>query len=276
MVPIFQNYFLSLCLLLPLAISFFLVYRTSRVFDVFQGSLVLISAYVFQSIAVIGVSLPTASVMTVVLVLPIGLVSSWLISRIPISEGRPLYALLFSLGLYAIAESILAIVFGNRISRVDFTGSTYEIILIISFLSTVAITFVWYKTSLGLIGRAISSSPVLSGIHNISPKRFQVIFGGIASVFASIAGLLYSFDTGVTPSIGLTLLLPGILAVLLGARQGLLGVFLAVNLVVLLQTVFDYFFSNSLPSILFYLLILIFFLLFPKGLIVDNSRKDIG
>jgi branched-chain amino acid transport system permease protein len=78
-------------------------------------------------------------------------------------------------------------------------------------------------TRFGLVVRAGMRDPEMLGFLGIDvPKRFTLVFG-LGALFAGIAGVIGGPITGVTPDIGMAVLVPSFLVVVIGGMGSLAG-----------------------------------------------------
>lgn len=123
-----------------------------------------------------------------------------------------------------------------------------------------------YRTTLGLRLRASIDNRQMASLLGISPTMMITGTFIVGTVLAVVAGALQSPMLGVTPSVGLTFLAPAFFAVLVGKPGSLGGPILGAAIVALLQTALRTFFTETLASLLFFLILILLIALRPQGL----------
>lgn len=126
--------------------------------------------------------------------------------------------------------------------------------------------FIIYRTTLGLKLRASIANREMAALLGISPTAMITGTFIVGTILAVIAGALQSPMLGVTPSVGLTFLAPAFFAVLVGKPGSLGGPILGAAIVALLQTALRTFFTETVASLLFFLILIILIALRPQGL----------
>lgn len=152
--------------------------------------------------------------------------------------------LVAALGVMTAVQSIVAILFtsqfqtlsrsaGNEAVYNIFGGvitQTQLIILILGLLIMAAIGLMFRYTLFGKAIKAVGDDEEVSKIVGINTVKVIGWVFFIGSAIAGLAGILVGFDTGIEPTMGLSLLLKGVIASIIGGignvYGGVLGAFL--------------------------------------------------
>ena len=104
----------------------------------------------------------------------------------------------------------------------------WRLVIVGVTLAVVAVLFVWLRyTRFGLVVRAGMRDPDMLRLLGIDvPRRFTIVFG-IGALLAGIAGVVGGQVTGVTPEIGMGVLVPSFLVVVIGGMGSLWGAVIA-------------------------------------------------
>ncbi|MEO3433311.1 branched-chain amino acid ABC transporter permease [Inquilinus sp. CAU 1745] len=104
----------------------------------------------------------------------------------------------------------------------------WRLVIVAVTLVVVAAVFSFLRfTRFGLVVRAGMRDPEMLGFLGIDvPKRFTLVFG-IGALLAGIAGVVGGQITGVTPEVGMSVLVPSFLVVVIGGMGSLWGAVLA-------------------------------------------------
>ena len=139
-------------------------------------------------------------------------------------EKRPIWRFLSRRwGAFTAMQAVIAILFTSQFQTLWQNYSTqkvYEIyggvitqtqliILASAVLITVALAFVLKYTLFGKMVRAVSDDEEAAKIIGINTNRIISGVFVIGSAIAGLAGILVGFDTGVEPTMGMSLLLKG-------------------------------------------------------------------
>ena len=103
---------------------------------------------------------------------------------------------------------------------------TQLIILISGILITTTLVFVLKYTLFGKMVRAVSDDEEAAKIIGINTNKIISRVFIIGSAIAGLAGILVGFDTGVEPTMGMSLLLKGVIASIIGGVGSIYGGFL--------------------------------------------------
>lgn len=283
----FVNILFHFSLTCLVALSFFVYFKASKYFHLSHAVVILGGAYtaVWISKNFVGfawIAIP-ASILSGAL---LGYVINRLYELIPESKSKSIEILVFSLGLMVIAQNLLAIVFEERILRASLCSAcegvisswnisiSYNQVIItnIAFLVGVCCLWLWYSTKFGLRCRALSESPDLCSVIGMDVERQIRFLSVLSGALAGLTGALTAFDIGITPNAGLTILMPGIIAVIAGGNRTMLSTFAGAMFVSLIIVGSNYIFSSKWAVIPLYVL-LIFLLAFrPEGLVSLKRR----
>jgi branched-chain amino acid transport system permease protein len=228
------------------ALGFNLIYGTVKFFDLGYGALTAVGGYtVFWLYKLIGVPLYVA--------VPAGILMSSLIGyliyrlvyaplRTRKSSGTVL--LVGALGAFTALQAIVAILFTSQfqtLSKNSGAETVYQIgggvitetqvIMLASGLAIMIIMGLVLKfTMFGKAVKAVGDDEEVSKIVGINTSRIIGWVFAIGSGIAGLAGILIGFDTGIEPTMGLSLLLKGVIASIIGGignvYGGVLGAFL--------------------------------------------------
>jgi branched-chain amino acid transport system permease protein len=229
------------------AISFSLVYSTTKIFHVAHAGVYTMSGYLAWSLVRQGVPDPIALLLAMAAAAAVGaLIQSQLYARLERRRATHLVILIASLGLLAVMQNIIAAVYtpnilqfpspwGSVVFSVGSVRLTYTQIL--TFVACVAAyggTMLFaHGTILGKRIRAVASNPFLAQITRLQPSKVYVHVIAIASAIVALPGVLVPFDLGLQPYGGVTPLLTATIAMIAGGVGSISGAFvLAVGIAV--------------------------------------------
>jgi branched-chain amino acid transport system permease protein len=228
------------CALGVVAISFALVYATTKIFHVAHAGVYTLAGYAAWAMVSHGVPALLALLAAIVVCAVAGaLIQSQLYDRLANRRATHLVVLIASLGLLAIMQNIIAMVFSPDILQFPIPWSTRMVSLGgIRLTSTQVLTLacciaayagtVWfaYFTSLGKRIRAVAANPFLAEITRLQPRSVYVYVVAIASAIVALPGVLVPLDLGLQPYGGITPLLTATIAMIAGGVGSISGAFL--------------------------------------------------
>ncbi|MCG2756994.1 MAG: branched-chain amino acid ABC transporter permease [Desulfobacteraceae bacterium] len=285
---LFANILFSSCNIFLVAISFSLIFSTARFFHFAHAAVITIAAYVsFALSSYLGLPIFFSVLLGLVATALIGWGLELVIYR-PMRrrEASPLVLLLTSLGLYILLQNVISLFFGDdtkiiassaitpafSIIGVKLTGIQLTVIFT-SFAVFFAKTFLIDKTRLGLTLKAIADDPELAKVSGIDYDSAMGVAFGMGSLLAGATGLFRAFDVGMTPTMGLPMLLLGVVAVVVGGNGKTLGIAVASFLLAFCQQIAGWKFGTQWEETIAFILLLTFLLYRPHGIMGKQLRK---
>jgi branched-chain amino acid transport system permease protein len=201
-------------------------------------------------------------------------------------RADPILSLLLTFGLAMIIEQGLRIVFGaaplpfsippelrGQILIGDFIYSRYRLVILLVAASAVTATwFIVYRTAFGRVVRAGVQNPDVVGALGISLAPYMTAIAALGVGLAGLAGVLLAPIAGVHPAMGAEILTAAFVVVVIGGLGSFWGVIIAALLVGVVRGVTIYF-NPSWGEASMYLLIALFLLLRPRGLLGERVLK---
>lgn len=151
-----------------------------------------------------------------------------------------------------------------------------DIQIITMGVSALLFALTWYLfkfTKFGKALRAISISPELAQMFGIDRNRIILFAFALGSAYAGIAGVLVGFDTGITPTMGFSLLLYGVVAMIIGGTESLWGLAAGAFVLALAQNLTAYYIDTKWMDAITYVILILFLLVRPYGVSGVKNRK---
>ena len=287
----FFNMFFQYVFVAALAVTFFIFFKPTKLFHLAHAIPVLIGAY--SSLFLIE-ALHINTLLALVAACGLGVISGLvfliLYGRIGGGRQRPILILVFSLGLLIISENFIAMYFGEQIRRTDICSfcdvkllannaisiSYGQIFIVgINLLVIFAAVFIWYGTKLGLQARAISENESLVNFIGYSSKQIIRKLAMISSGLAALVGVLIMFDSGITPSKGLSILMPAVIAVIIGGGRTIIGVLLGAAFVVCIDSISTYYIGSKWADPILYSMLAIVLIFKPTGFSLNRLSDKV-
>jgi branched-chain amino acid transport system permease protein len=129
------------------------------------------------------------------------------------------------------------------------------------------------RTRMGKLVQAFSSNPEFVQIVGRKPQVVLVVVYALGSVFAGVAGVYVSADTGMQPGLGETFFIVSVMAVIIGGIGSITGAFVAAMLLGLLQNVLLLVMGAEWTLAAIFVLFLVLITLSPEGLSKITLRR---
>jgi branched-chain amino acid transport system permease protein len=237
------------CALGVVAISFSLVYATTKIFHVAHAGIYTLGGYLAWSLMVHRVPLALAFLVPIAVCAVIGAVmQSQLYARLERRRATHLVVLIASLGMLAVMQNVIAAVYTPNIlqfpldwsSRVVSFGPvrlnwTQMLTIVVSLAAYAGTMLFAHRTILGKRIRAVASNPMLADITRLQPQTVYIYVIAIASALVCLPGILVPLDLGLQPYNGVTPLLTATIAMIAGGVGSITGAFVLSVAIAVLQ-----------------------------------------
>src|SRR3989344_2413068 len=245
-----------------IALGFNLIYGATKFFNLAHGVMAAVGGYsVFYFAKTFGLD---------------RLVYSPLRKR----KASNMVLLVASLGAFTAIQAIIAILFTSQFKTLSqgvgtqrifevFGGvitQTQIIIILAAILVMVGLVLLLYKTQLGKAVRAISDDEEVARIVGINTNKVISYTFFIGSAIAGLAGILVGFDTGIEPTMGLSLLLKGVIASIVGGIGNIYGGVFGAFLLGFVENFGIWKISGEWKDAIAFALLIIFLIFRPKGI----------
>ena len=259
-----------------------LLYSTGRFFDLGYGGLMTVGGYAaFFLYKESGFPLVAALVLAVIITGIIGFVIEKLIYR-PLRQRKASNTVLLiaSLGVITVIQAGLAMAFTSQfqtLSRNIAGQRTFEIsggiitetqvVILVAGLVVMALLGVVLKYTLwGKAVRAVADDEEVAQVVGINSERVIGIIFFIGACIGAMAGIAVGFDTGLQPTMGLPLLLKGIVAAIIGGIGNVWAGVIGAFALAIIENLGAWKFSGEWKDAISFA-VLIFFLIFrPQGI----------
>lgn len=265
------------------ALGFNLIYGATKFFNLAHGVIAVIGAYAFLFFGkILGLNLFLSVLIGIAIAALMGYGLDKLV-YLPLRKRKAsnMALLIASLGAFTALQAVIAILFTSQFQTLWQNYSTqkiYEIyggvitqtqliILGTGILITVALVIVLKKTLFGKMVRAISDDEEAAKIIGINTNKIISRVFVIGSAIAGMTGILVGFDTGVEPTMGMSLLLKGVIASIIGGVGSIYGGFLGAFLLGFAENFGIWKISGEWKDAIAFALLIIFLLFKPQGII---------
>lgn len=279
------------------ALGFNFIYGTTKFFNLTHGVIAAIGGYVVYFLTKkLGVISPDAEqffnsgtfgiVTTTILAVAFSALVGWLLNRFLFKKlrGRKASQMVFlvaSLGAFTCLQAFLAILFTSQFQTLS-TGVgdivTYNIfggiitqVQLIIFVSVIIIMIalgIFLKKSLfGKSVEAISDNEQVAKIVGIDTEKVISRVFVIGSAIAGLVGVYVGYDTGLEPTMGMNLLLKGVIASIIGGIGNVYGGVLGGFLLGFVENFGIWKISGEWKDAIAFVLLIVFLLVRPQGIL---------
>lgn len=266
-----------------IALGFNLLYSTTKFFDLGYGAIAAVGAYAtLYFYQILNVPLVLAMLLSIVLAAVLGvLIEFFIYQPLRARKSSNTVLLIASLGVLTSVQAIIAMIFSSQFRTLSkdvssekvFTvlggtiTETQVLILLAGLVILVALALLLRFTFFGKAVRAISDDEEVANIIGINSKKVLLIVCLISYAIAACAGIGIGFDTGIQPTMGLTLLLKGVVASIVGGVGNIYGGVLGAFLLAGIENVGAWQFSGEWKDAIAFVVLIIFLLFRPQGIL---------
>ena len=282
------NIIISFSIFTLAAISFSLIYQTTRFFHFAHAVVFTFGAYfTFLFSQLIGWSLVSAILTAIVAACLIGCMAEWFIYR-PLRKRKSssIVLLLASLGIYIVLQNLISLFFGDETKfirtwevreGIEIAGAYVTPVQIVIIATSIAIVILvsgyLMLAKTGKAMRAVASDSELSNLSGIKSDRIILISFAIGSALAGIAGILVALDVDMTPTMGMNMLLMGVVAMIIGGVGSIWGIVLGSLLLATAQNLAVWYISSQWMDATAFAILLLFLLFKPEGFMGKKIRR---
>jgi branched-chain amino acid transport system permease protein len=263
------------------AIGFVLIYKTSRVLNFAQGSMVLLAALTFVSLLERGVPFWASLLLALAVMMLLGLGIERAVLR-PLVNKPPITLFMATLGLSYVIEGVAQLVWGTQVHGLELgiDDKPFEVggIMISKFdlvaasiaAAMVALLTAFFRyTRIGLAFRAAADDQLAALAVGLRLTRIWAAAWVAAGAVALVAGLLWGARLGVQFSLSFVVL-KALPVLVLGGFDSILGAIVGGLLIgageKLSEVYIGPFFGGGIESWFAYVIALVFLLVRPAGL----------
>ena len=265
-----------------MALGFNLIYGVTRFFNLAHGVLAAIGGYAFFTLSkMLGLNIYLSVATGVAIAGLAGYGFDRLVySKLRKRKASNLVLLVASLGVFTTAQAALSIIFPSQFQTLSETAGqealsvlggvvtrTQVIIIFSSLASMLGLAALLNGTSFGKAVRAISDDEEVARMVGINTGRVTGYVFFIGSALAGLAGILVGFDTGIQPTMGMGLLLKGVIASIIGGVGNIYGGVLGAFLLGLVENLGIWMIPGEWKDAVSFLLLIVFLVFRPQGII---------
>lgn len=265
-----------------IAIGFSLIYGATKFFNLAHGVMAIVGAYTVLFLTqTLGLNIFISVIGGVVLAGLLGYILDKIVYlQMRKNKASNMIMLVASLGVFTVIQAIVAMIFGSQFQTLGnsltntavypIAGGTITQIQIYIFLSLfivgTGLILILQKTNLGKAIRAISDDEEVAKIVGINTNKVIGYVFFIGSAIAGLAGVLVGYDTGVIPTMGMFLLLKGVIAAIIGGVGSIAGAIIGAFLLGVVENFGIWTISAEWKDAIAFVLLILFLIFKPRGI----------
>ena len=265
------------------ALGFNLIYGATKFFNLAHGVMAAIGGYtVFYFAKTLGWNVYLAIAIGVILAGIIGFgLEKFIYLPLRTKKASNMILLVASLGAFTALQAIIAILFTSQFQTLSQNAGgqkIYEIlggvitqtqlvILIFGVAIMAGLALLLKYTIFGKAIKAISDDEEVAKIIGINTNKIIGRIFFIGSAIAGLSGILIGFDTGIEPTMGMGLLLKGVIACVVGGVGNLYGGVLGAFLLGFVENFGIWKISGEWKDAIAFGILILFLLFRPQGIL---------
>ena len=263
-----------------MAVGFAMIYNGTRILHLAHGAVFTFASYVFYLLAV-PAKLPVAiaAIGSILLTAALGMAMELAVYKPLRQRNASVSAILVaSIGLLTLFEAIFALVFTTDTKNMHegslATYSIGELTVTTLHLMIAAVAIVLFpilqlflvRSKYGRAIRALADNPRLALVLGIDTDRLYLIIFALGSALAAVAAALLSYDLGVRPQMGFSIMFVALVAVIVGGIGYLPGAAAGGMILGLLQQLSLFHLSARWQEVVVFAVLIAFLIFRPQGL----------
>jgi len=264
------------------ALGFNLIYGATKFFNLAHGIIAAIGGYaVFYFAKTLGLDVYVAIILGVALAGLVGFgLDKFIYLPLRRRKASNMVLLVASLGAMTALQAVIAILFSSQFKTLSgnigtqklFTilggviTQTQLVILLSAALVMAGLVAFLYKTQFGKTVRAISDDEEVARIIGINTNKIIGYVFFIGSAITGFTGILVGFDVGIEPTMGLSLLLKGVIASIVGGAGNIYGGVLGAFLLGFVENFGIWKISGEWKDAIAFALLITFLIFRPRGI----------
>lgn len=265
-----------------------IVFRTNFMINFAQGTMGMFGAFI---VTVLFAKLNLPLVLAIALGIVAGIIIGFVVDFVIIRRTKKVSATgkeIITLGMMMIFLGITPMIFGVEPLRlpkliesgdVAFLGASISLNSLFNIVFGLALTIILFvvlqKTKLGLAIRTTASSERTARLMGVPTKKVTLFAWALAMVLGTLAGVMIAPATSVTPNLMDSVQVNAFIACVLGGFQTFYGPVIGAYIIAILNNLLALYVSSVWGQQILYLLIIVFIVFRPVGLIGKKITKKV-
>jgi len=270
------------------ALGIIIIFRTSNITHFAQGAMGMFNTYLAAVLVdlmdlPLGIGVVAAILMAIVL----GCLVDFVIIR-RVKKVAPITKQILTLGLIMVFVGLAPMVFGvDPLSLPKFipsgaipvAGASLShnglLNIVLGVVIMLVLFYVLQKTKMGIAIRTTASNEPVARLMGVPTRNVTLFAWALAAVLGALAGIMNAPATTVTTGVMDTVQINALIACVLGGFQTFYGPILGAYIIAVGSNLLNFYVSSVWGTQIMYLLILLFVVFRPQGLIGKKIVKKV-
>lgn len=270
------------------ALGIIIIFRTSNITHFAQGAMGMFNTYLAAVLVdlmdlPLGIGVVAAIVMAVVL----GCLVDFVIIR-RVKKVAPITKQILTLGLIMVFVGLAPMVFGvDPLSLPKFIPTGHIAVagaslshngllnIALGIIIMLVLFYVLQKTKMGIAIRTTASNEPVARLMGVPTRNVTLFAWALAAVLGALAGIMNAPSTTVTTGVMDAVQINALIACVLGGFQTFYGPILGAYIIAVGSNLLNFYVSSVWGTQIMYLLILLFVVFRPQGLIGKKIVKKV-
>ncbi len=282
------NSIISCSEFLLIAVSFSIIYRVVKFFHFAHAVIFTSGAYfTFLFSQIFAFSLFVSIPLSIICACFFGcLIEIGIYKPLRKRKSDSIIIMLASLGIYIVLQNVISMVFGDDTKSIRtwevkeginvfgaYITPVQIIIIAVSVFLLLLVSGYLMLDKRGKAMRAVAADKELARLSGINSDRIILLSFAIGSALGGIAGILVSLDVDMTPTMGMNMLMMGVVVMIIGGVNSIFGIVLGSLLLALAQNLGVWYISSQWQDAIAFGILIIFLLFKPEGFMGKKMRK---
>lgn len=270
------------------ALGIIIIFRTSNITHFAQGAMGMFNTYLAAVLVdVMGLPLGIGVVAAILMAIILGCLVDFVIIR-RVKKVAPITKQILTLGLIMVFVGLAPMIFGvdprslpkfipsGHIPIADTSLSYNGLLNILLGVAIMLIMFyVLQKTKMGIAIRTTASNEPVARLMGVPTRNVTLFAWALAAVLGALAGIMNAPTTTVTTGVMDSVQINALIACVLGGFQTFYGPILGAYIIAVGSNLLNFYVSSVWGTQIMYLLILLFVVFRPQGLIGKKIVKKV-
>ena len=288
-IQLFYNVIVSTAHITLVAIGFALIYRIAGFFNFAHASIYAVGAYVCYLTINLLKSNTVGFLSGVVVSCLLGtLVELFVYKPLRKRGASQLVLLVGSLGIFILIQNGISSIFGDEtrifsLSTTSLPAEFYGIhivkpqLLLLLLAITTCLFFIAFLrfTRYGIMMRAIGNDPMLANYCGLAVDHMVLLSFFLGSAIAGVAGISWAYNTALSPNMGFTPLILGVVAVIIGGVNSIRGIVFGALLLSVAQHLGSWYIGSQWQDAIAFVILVSFLLFKPEGFFGKKVKSAI-
>ena len=270
------------------ALGIIIIFRTSNITHFAQGSMGMFNTFVVATL-VGSMELPLwlATICGICTAIILGCLVDFVIIR-RTKKVSPVAKQIITLGLIMVFVGLAPMLFGvdplklprfieSGVLNIAGAHLTYNGLfnIVLGIVLMLILFYVLQKTKMGIAIRTTASNEPVARLMGVPTRNVTLFAWALAAVLGCLAGVMIAPTTSVTPNVMDSVQINALIACVLGGFQTFYGPILGAYIIAVGTNLFTLYVSSVWGGQLMYLLVLIFIVFRPQGLVGKKFIKKV-